>query len=308
MKIAVFGAGGIGGYFGARLAQTGAEVHLIARGQHLAALKRDGLKLTSPRGDVTLSLPATDAPQEIGASDIVLFCVKATETLSAAEHLGPLLGENTAVITLQNGVDNEDTLSSTIGAQHVVGGVAYILSTIEEPGAIVHQGSLARIVFGELTGAASPRLERFLSVCERGGIDAELATDIRVELWRKYAMICATAGMTAAVRLPIGEIRASEAAFGLYQRLVEEAVAVGRAVGVDLPPDTTERIMSIASELPGEWYSSLHYDLTHAKPMELEALHGTLTRSAREHRVEAPASEAIYGVLSPWALRNKASK
>jgi 2-dehydropantoate 2-reductase len=305
MKIAVFGAGGVGGYFGARLASGGADVHLLARGRHLEALREEGLQVRSERGDLHLKLPSTDSPAEVGPSDVVLFCVKSTDTRKAADSLGPLLREKTAVITLQNGVDNEEALASVIGAEHVVGGVAYIFATISAPAVIEHKGALARIVFGELDGRRSDRLASFLEVCRSASVDAELTETIRVELWRKFALICATAGMTAAVRLPLGAIRESAPAFEMYRRIVAEVSAVARAEGVALPEDTVERIVDSVAKLPGHWYSSLHYDLTHGKPMELEALHGEAVRLARRHGVDVPMCEAVRGVLDPWAIRNR---
>jgi len=308
MKIAIFGAGGVGGYFGARLAAGGADVHLVARGSHLRALRDVGLRVRSVNGDMDVELPAVEDPSAIGPCDVVLFCVKATDTLAAAETLSPLITTGTAVVTLQNGVDNEEKIAEVIGPSHTVGGVAYILATIAEPGVIAHEGSLARMIFGELDGSASDRLKALLAICGDAGIDAELSLDIRVALWTKYAMICATAGMTAAVRLPLGEIRASPAALVLYRRILEEVVAVAGAEGVALAETTVDTIMERLASFPGEWTSSLHYDLTHAKPMELDTLHGTVVARAASHGIPVPVCEAIYGVLEPWAIRNLAAK
>ncbi len=308
MKIAVCGAGGIGGYFGARLAAGGGDVHLIARGAHLAALRSGGLRIVSANGDLHLELPATDRPEDIGGSDVVLFCVKSTDTVDAARRLEPLLREGTAVITLQNGVDNEETIASVVSSAHVVGGVAYILATITEPGVVTHQGRLARMIVGELDGSKSARLEAFVDLCHASHVDADITENIRKELWKKFAVICATAGMTAAVRLPLGDIRASEASLTMYRDLVSEVVSVANASGMEMPDDTVSRIMEVFRTLPAEWYSSLHYDMTHGKPMELEALHGTVNRRARELGVPAPMSEAVYAVLAPWAKRNLEKK
>ena len=308
MKVCVFGAGGIGGYFGGRLAASGIDTHFIARGAHLEAMRSRGLRIESIRGNEALQVSATDDPEAIGPCDVVLFCVKSTDTVTASKRLRPLLRENTAVVSLQNGVDNEDRIAEAVGVGHVVGGVAYILATISEPGTIDHQGELARIIFGEMDGKSTPRLGALLQACQTAGIDAQLTDRIRLQLWKKFAMICATAGMTAAVRLPLGNIRSSPAALGMYRNIVDEALNVARASSIPMPADTTDRIMETVSTLPGEWFSSLHYDLTHGKAMELDGLHGTLVRLAGEHGVPAPMSEAIYGVLEPWALRNSASK
>ncbi|WP_436347364.1 2-dehydropantoate 2-reductase [Natronorubrum sp. FCH18a] len=309
MKFAVFGAGGVGGYLGARLADAGHEVHLVARGTHLEALRSEGLRLESIAGDATVELPATDDPAEIGPCDAVLFCVKSTDTRDAAADLEPLLGDETAVVSFQNGVDNERWLANEIGEAHVVGGVAYIFSTIGAPGVVEHTGGPARFVYGELDGRRTDRIEALddaLSASD--GIDAVLADDVRVELWRKFAFICAQAGTTAAIRLPVGEIRETDASWELYRRLVEEVCAVARATGVDLPDGLVDEWLAFARELDPEMYSSLHYDLTHGKPMELGALHGSVVRHAADAGVDVPMNEAVHAILRPWAERNRRRK
>ncbi|MFB1063218.1 2-dehydropantoate 2-reductase [Natrinema sp. H-ect4] len=304
MKVAVFGAGGVGGYLGARLADAGHEVHLIARGDHLAALRSDGLRVESIRGDTSVELPATDDPADIGPCDVVLFCVKAHDTRDAAADLAPLLDERTAVVSVQNGVDNERWLADEIGEDHVVGGVAYIFSTIGEPGVVEHTGGPAQFVYGELDGERTDRIERLddaLSASD--GIDAVLVTDIRVELWRKFAFICAQAGMTATTRLPIGELRETDASWTMYRRIIEEVCAVARAEGVDHPDETVDEWLEFARGLDSDMYSSLHYDLTHDKRLELDALHGSVVRHASEVDVDVPMNEAVHAILRPWADR-----
>lgn len=305
MKFAVFGAGGIGAYLGARLSDAGHEVHLVARGAHLAALRAEGLHVESVAGDTTVELPATDDPADIGPCDYVLFCVKGYDTRDAATDLSPLLGKNTAVVSFQNGVDNERWIAEAIGEDHVVGGVAYIFSTIKEPGVVEHTGGPARFVFGELDGRRTDRIEALddaLSGCD--GIDAVLADDVSVELWRKFALICAQAGMTATTRLPLGEIRETDATWEMYGRLMEEVCAVARAEGVELPEGTVAEWLDFARELDPDTYSSLHYDLTHDKRMELDALHGSVVRHASEVDVDVPMNEAVHAILRPWADRN----
>lgn len=304
MKIAIHGAGAIGGYFGARLAEGGADVHLITRGAHLEALKESGLRVVSQLGDLHVRLPATAAAEEIGPCDVVLFCVKATDTETAAGELSPLLRPDTAVISLQNGVTNEDRLAGVIGAQHVVGGVAYIMATITEPGVIEHYGEVARIAFGETDGHSSDRLKALLVTCQKAELDAELSEDIRIPLWSKMAFICGLAGLTASVRLPIGDLRKSPSAFEMYRRITAEVVAVARARDVPIPPDSKDRFEKALRGLPGDWYSSLYFDLVGGKPLELEALHGTVITLGREHGVPTPMCEAIQAILEPWALRN----
>ncbi|NHN47671.1 2-dehydropantoate 2-reductase [Halostella sp. JP-L12] len=306
MKFAVFGAGGVGGYLGARLADAGHDVHLIARGDHLDALRAEGLRVESIAGDTTVDTPATDDPSDVGLCDYVLFCVKSFDTRSAAADLEPLLGEDGAVVSFQNGVDNERWLAEEVGEDRVVGGVAYIFSTIGDPGVVEHTGGPARFVYGELDGKRSDRIEALddaLSACD--GVDAVLADDVRIELWRKFAFICAQAGMTATTRLPIGEVRDADASWEMFRRLLEEVCAVARAEGVDLPEDTVEDWLDFARDLDPDMYSSLHYDLTHGKRMELDGLHGSVVRHADDAGVDAPMNEAVEAVLRPWADRNQ---
>jgi 2-dehydropantoate 2-reductase len=301
VKIAIVGAGGVGGYFGAQLARAGEEVHFLARGAHLAAMRERGLRIRSVSEDFSLApadTHATDDPSVIGPADIVLFTVKSYDTESAAILLTPLLGPDTVVVSLQNGIDNEEKLAARIGSEHVAGGVAYIFAGIVEPG-VVHTGGPARILFGEMDGRRTPRLEAFLAACQRAGLDAELVGDIRVALWTKYAFICAQAGLTAATRRPIGVLRETAPTWELYRQVIEEAVNVGRAAGVPLPADLVERQLTIAKSLPPNFYSSLYDDLMAGRRMEVEALLGDLSRRAERSGVPAPASSALYAVLLP---------
>jgi 2-dehydropantoate 2-reductase len=305
MRIAVYGAGGVGGYFGGRLAQAGTDVHFIDRGPHLQALREHGLRVQSVKGDFTVQVPATDDPADIGPCDYVLFCVKAFDTEPAAASLGPLLGDGTAVLSLQNGVDNEDKLAQVIGQDDVLGGAAFIFAGITEPGLIVHTGGPTSITFGELDGQVTQRARRLLECCQQAGFGAELSPTIKTVLWAKLAFICAQAGMTAAVRLPIGEIRTVEVAWAGFQRLVAEVAAVAEADGSPLPAAAQERALALAQSVEPGSFSSLHDDLVAGRPMELEALHGLVVRRAAEHAVPVPMSQAVYAILKPWALRNE---
>ena len=304
MRIAVYGAGGIGGYFGGRLARAGADVRFIARGAHLQALREQGLRVRSVTGDFEVRAPATDDPAEVGPCDFVLFCVKSFDTAAAAARLGSLVGEDTAVVSLQNGVENEEKLARAVGQDHVMGGAAYIFAEIAEPGVIRHTGGPASITVGELDGRASERAQRLLACCEQAGFGAELSADIKTVLWAKLAFICAQAGMTAAVRLPIGEIRGAGAAWAAFGRLVDEVCAVAEAEGHPVPSAARERALALAQALPGS-FSSLHDDLVAGHRMELEALHGFVVRRAARHGLAVPMSEAVYAILQPWAIRNQ---
>jgi 2-dehydropantoate 2-reductase len=305
MRIAVYGAGGVGGYFGGRLAQAGAEVHFIARGAHLQALREHGLRVCSVKGDFEVQALATDDPAEVGWCDFVLFCVKSFDTAAAAARLGPLVGEGTAVVSLQNGVENEEKLAGAVGEDHVMGGAAFIFAEIAGPGVIVHTGGPASIAFGELDGRTSQRAKRLLACCEQAGFGAELSASIKTVMWAKLAFICAQAGMTAAVRLPIGQIRTAAAAWTAFQRLVAEVCAVAEAEGNPVPQAAQQRALAMAQAAGPDSFSSLHDDLVAGRRMELEALHGFIVRRAAQHGLAVPTSEAVYAILQPWALRNQ---
>jgi len=308
MRIAVYGAGGVGGYFGGRLAQAGADVHLLARGAHLQALREHGLRVRSVKGDFAVRVAAADDPADVGPCDYVLFCVKSYDTEAAAARLGPMLGDGAAVVSLQNGVDNEEKLARVVGEGHVMGGAAYIFAGITEPGVIVHTGGPTSLTFGELDGRTSERAQRLLACCQQAGFGAELSTSIKTVLWAKLAFICAQAGMTAAVRLPIGEIRTVDAAWAAFQRLVGEVCAVAAADGNPVPPAARERVLAAAHAVEPGSLSSLHDDLVHGRRMELEALHGFVVRRAAEHGLPVPMSEAVYAILRPWAVRNELAR
>lgn len=302
MRVGVVGAGGVGSYFGGRLAHAGADIQVLARGRQLRAIRDNGLRISGGRGEVALALPATDDPTEIGPCDIVLFCVKSYDTETAVELLPPLLHATTAVVSLQNGVDNEEKIAARIGPEHVMGGAAFIFASVVEPGVVHDAGGPGSIVFGELDGSGSTRGEALLEMCQRAGVPAELVTDIRVRLWDKFAFICAQAGMTACTRLPIGEVRAEPVTWGMFTNIVDEVVALGTAEGVDLPSDTGAKIARFAQALPAGGFSSLYDDLVGGRRLELQALHGLVVRRSRAHDLAAPMCEAVYALLKPHEL------
>jgi 2-dehydropantoate 2-reductase len=301
MKVVVIGAGGVGGYFGGRLATAGHEVAMVARGPHLAALRQHGLRVRSVKGDFSVDVPVSEDASAFGPCDVVLFCVKAFDTESAAAGLAPVLGPDTAVVSLQNGVDNEDQLATVVGPEHVVGGAAFIFSTITEPGSVTHTGGPARIVFGERDNRRSDRVERLLAACRDAGIDADIAPDIGAVLWTKFAFICATAGMTASVRLPLGDIRESPPALAMFRDIVTEVVQLARLEGIALGENVVEQQMHFAEGLAADSYSSLYHDLTTGRRMELEALHGSVVRRAERFGLDVPACRAVQAILAPWA-------
>ena len=308
VRVAVFGAGALGSYYGARMAVGGADVSLIARGAHLTALKARGLTLVTPEETTRHDLPATDDPAAIGQVDVVLFGVKSYDTEAAAARLAPLLGKGTAVVSLQNGVDNEERIATAIGWEHVLGGSAYILAGVREPGVVEASGPRS-IVFGEWAGGEpSERVLAILDVCQRGGISARTAPDVRATKWEKFTLLVAFSGMTASTGLPLGAIRDAPAARAMLRELMSETWAVGRAAGVDLADDLVDRQFALLDAQDYGASTSLAHDRLTGHRMELEALQGTVLRLARAHGVATPATEAAYAIIQPWAVRNELSE
>jgi 2-dehydropantoate 2-reductase len=301
MRVLVVGAGGVGGYFGARLARAGVPVTLLARGPHLDAIQRDGLRIRSVSdGEWTVKVASTSDPRTLAPADAVLFCVKSFDTASAAEAIRPAVGPETAVVSLQNGVDNEEALARALGPDHAVGGVAWVFAAVEAPGVIVHRAG-GRLAFGELDGRTSPRLQRLQAAFTEAGVTAQLSTDITRVLWEKYLLICAQAGMTALSRATIGAIRATPESWRMYRTLVEELAALAKASGVRLAADVVETTVKDAAALAPGVYSSLHHDLTQGRKLELEALHGHAVRLGERLGVATPMLFAVYAALRPHA-------
>lgn len=302
MRVAVVGAGAVGGYFGGRLAAAGNQVHLLARGEHLRALQKNGLRIRSPLGDLErLMVPATDDPHGVGPVDVVLITVKAYDLAAAANTAQLLIDDDTAVIGLQNGITAEDELSATLGADRVLGGVAYIEAVVAAPGMIEHRSSFARLLFGELDGGRSSRVDAFQRSCKEAGIDATVSEDIRRDLWNKWIFICAFSGMTALCRQPIGAILSDDDLLRAYRRLLQELVSLGRAKGIELSEDAVEERLTFSREkLHPQMRSSLQGDLERGKPLELDALNGHAVRLGRRLGVDTPANEMVYAALKPF--------
>ncbi len=300
MRIVAMGAGGTGGYFGAKLARAGLEVTFVARGAHLAAIREHGLRVKSAiEGEWVVRAPAVERLDGLPPADIVLFCVKSFDTEDAAQAVRPAVGPGTGVLSIQNGVDNEDKLARILGPSHVMGGVAQVFTTIEAPGVISH-ALYGRVIFGEMDGKETERARTVLAACERAGIPAEISPHILRALWEKYVFIAATAGMTALTRLPAGVFRQVPETRLMYRLLLEEMAALGRAVGAGLAENTVDTGMRTLDALGPTAYSSLYHDLTRGRRLELEALHGHAVRLGRRHGVPTPMLFAVYAALRPY--------
>jgi 2-dehydropantoate 2-reductase len=306
MRIAVIGAGGVGGGFGAALAKAGADVTFIARGAHLAAMKSAGLKIQGPRGDTHLvPTQATDDPAAIGKVDIVLFCVKLWDIESAGETIKPLIGPDTAVITLQNGIDAPERLIPILGQSAVMGGVAQISASIIAPGVIQQVGTFMRMVFGEFDGRRSKRAEDFLGQCLNAGFDASLSEQILTELWMKFILLASNAGIMSLARQPIGALRDDPDMRPIFKAAYQETIDVGRARGVALPADAIDRILEFTRHLPPAMKASMALDLDRGNRLEVPWLSGKVAELGRQLGVPTPTHSMLYAMLKPYAMGAK---
>jgi len=299
MRFLVMGSGGVGGYFGGRLAQAGFDVTFVARGAHGAALRERGLRLQSGRGDLHLpQVQVTEDPASAGPVDLVLFGVKLWDTQAAAEALRPVLKPDTAVVSFQNGVVKDELLRAALGARHVAGGVAYIAATIGEPGLIVHNGAMARLVFGEHDGHSSERLTHFAEACAKAGITHELTPRIGLALWEKFVFLASFSGATTLARAPIAAIRENAASRTFLLDLFREATAVGQAEGVPLPADFAANRLVFADTLPPTMTSSMHHDLQRGNRLELPWLSGDIVARGERLGVATPGHRAVAAMLA----------
>jgi 2-dehydropantoate 2-reductase len=301
MRVAIVGSGGTGGYFGGLLARDGEEVIFIARGAHLEALHLRGLTVKSRlAGEFTLPVRATDTPNEVGPVDLILFCVKTYDTDTAAQSIDPLIGAETMLLSLQNGVDNAERIAQIAGHNSGLGAVAYVVSAIEAPGVIAQTAGPGRIILGELAGGTSARVERLHSVLQRAEIAAEVHPDVRIAIWQKFLFICAFSGVTALTRVPIGSILADSVTHDLFRGTLEEAEAVARASGIELPEDSVEQALATAEAVEPWGRGSMYHDLANELRLELEALNGEVVRRGDQHDIQTPLNFAIYAALKPY--------
>ncbi|HEY0521867.1 MAG TPA: 2-dehydropantoate 2-reductase [Stellaceae bacterium] len=308
MRIAVFGTGGVGGYFGGRLAAAGNDVTFIARGAHLAAIRRDGLAVESANGAIRIApAQATDDPAAIGPVDLVMLCVKLWDTEDTIAALPPLLGPDTAVVSFQNGIEAVPTLTARLSgtAARVLGGVAQIAAAIERPGVIRHTGTLARLIVGETGGGGDrteqPRAASIVAAIQAAGIDALLSPDIGKAIWEKFVFLASFSGMTALTRLPKGPITAEPATRAMLAAAIGEACAVAQAHGAALASDHAERAMALVDKLPAEMKSSMLVDLEQGRRLELPWLSGATVRLGEAAGVATPVHGAIAAALAPYA-------
>jgi len=302
MKIAVMGAGALGGYFGGRLAASGHEVGLIARGAHLAALQSDGLRILSPKGDLHLpDITATDDPATLGRADVVLFMVKNYDVEDAAHAIAPLVGPDTMVVTCQNGVSAADRLGAIVGAEHVVPGVARTPADIPAPGVIRHSAENDMLSFGEPDGAVSDRCAVLRDALLAAGTTARIPDNIQHDLWAKFIVQSALSSITTLTRLDIGPLRDNAATKTLFLDAINEAEAVGRAEVPDLPGGIVKASWDFLQSFPPTMHASMLDDLNRGKPLEIDYLSGDVVAYGRRHGVPTPIHGLFHALLQPFA-------
>ena len=301
MRIAVIGTGGIGGPYGASLAKAGADVTFVARGAHLAAMREDGLRIEGDRGETHIqSAQATDKIAEIGTVDIVLCCVKLWDLKAVAEQIRAVIGPQTAVIPLQNGIDAAERLSSILGKEAVMGGMAFVTGAIVAPGVIRQTGTYQRMTFGELDGRISERGRRLRDLCEAAGFEGVLSPDIMVPVWEKFILLVPLSGLNALTRLPLGKWRDDPDLLALYVEALRETVSVGVAEGVRLPSDIVDRTLAQMRSMPPHHTTSMGNDLIRGNRLELPWFAGKVVELSRRHGIKTPVNGFIYAALKPY--------
>lgn len=304
MRIAVFGAGGVGGYFGGRLAQAGDEVVFIARGEHLEAMQTNGLRIDSTKGDFQVKpVQATSDPRWVGTVECVLLTVKAWQVPEAAQALLPLVGEETGVVFLGNGVDAISQLSAVLGEQHVLGGRCQISSFIAAPGHIQHVGIEPRVAFNELDGRPSLRVERLRQAFERANVIVTVPEDIQAAIWEKFVFIAAVSGLGAITRAPFGVFRAVPETRQMLEQALDETVRVARAKKINLPEDTAAKTMANIDGMGADIVASMARDILAGHPSELGSQNGAVARMGLELGVPTPIHSFIYNSLLPLELK-----
>ena len=299
MKIVMMGSGGVGGFFGAKLAAGGADVHFVARGAHLEAMRSQGLVIEGGPAPFHLShVQATNDPASIGVADFVMLAVKLWDTEGAIEQIRPIVGPNTTVISFQNGVLKDKYLIDAFGPSRVMGGVGYVATTIGRPGVIQQTGPLQRLLFGERDGTISDRGQRLLDACLKGGIAAQLSPNIQREIWQKFVFLVGLSGTTTTIRMPIGPIRGNPQTRAFLLDVMREVVAVARAQGVDLPADYAEQRLKLTDDVAYDMTSSMHHDLQRGNRLEVRWLSGGVVELGQACGVPTPMNRAIADILA----------
>jgi 2-dehydropantoate 2-reductase len=295
MKIAMMGSGGVGGYYGARLAQAGHEVSFIARGAHAAAMRSKGLVIKSELGDAHLEgVRVFEDPAQVGPVELVVLAVKVWDSEAAANQIKPLIGPGTVAVSLQNGIDKDEVLARAVGREHVLGGTTHVAAVLAEPGVIAHTGKLQRVTLGELDGSRTRRLEAAVAAFKSAGVEATASDEIRRLTWEKFVFLTAVSGMTALTRKPIGPIRENPVTRAMLADALREAAALAGAEGC--PVDAARQLQLVDSLAPG-MFSSMAQDLLRGRRLELDWLSGAVVRRAQAHGVPVPAHRAIYAAL-----------
>lgn len=300
MRIAMIGAGAVGGYFGGKLAAAGEDVVFLARGKTLDTLRSEGLQVTSPDGDLALTgIEATDRPGEIGHADAVIFTVKTWQLGGAAEAVKPLVGPETTLVALQNGVESETELAAIYGREHVLGAICRIIAMAEAPGRIRHIGVEPFIALGELDNTPSRRIERLVRAFTDAGVAARRPENIHASIWEKFLFVSPAAGICAVTRSTVGEVRGTEETRRLLSEAMEEVYRLALARGVPLADDAVARTLDFFDGLPAAATSSMQRDIMEGRPSELEAHVGATVRLGRESAVPVPANSYLYASLLP---------
>ncbi|MCU1251414.1 MAG: 2-dehydropantoate 2-reductase [Edaphobacter sp.] len=303
MKIAVVGTGGVGGYFGGRLAAAGNAVTFVARGAHLEAIQRNGLTIRSSRGDLHLeNIHAVESVRKIEAVDLILIAVKLWDTEDVAQALRPMAEEGTAVLSLQNGVEKDEVLRRILPTESILGGVCYISASIVSPGVVGHHGAIQRIAFGEYSGQESARTQTILEACRNAVIDADISLNIERLIWEKFVFLVGLSGTTTSMRQTIGSIRQNPRTRSLLLDLMREVVDLGRSRGVDLSEDYAADRLDFCDSLPASMTSSMHADLERGNRLELPWLSGGVVRLGKGHDVRTPLNRAVSDILEPFVL------
>jgi 2-dehydropantoate 2-reductase len=308
MKIVMMGSGGVGGYFGAKLAAGGADVHFVARGAHLKAMLSQGLTIEGGPAPFHLAkVQATDDPASIGTADFVMIGVKLWDTEAAIDQIRPIVGPGTAVISFQNGVLKDKYLIDTFGPSRVMGGVGYVATAIGRPGVIQQTGPMQRLLFGERDGTLSDRGQRLLDACLKGGIAAQLSTNIQREIWQKFVFLVGLSGTTTTIRMPIGPIRDNPQTRAFLLDVMREVVAVARAQGIDLPADYAEQRLKLTDDVAYDMTSSMHHDLERGNRLEVRWLSGGVVELGAASGVPTPMNRAIADILALHAAGSSAT-